>query len=331
LHAFGAAPPTRDEILSMTEATVLTRDWSQVTDPRNTKFTAHVTVSPPCLIDHVGVNRAAAVLLSADLEITEFPASVDLGIYGGVQLPQLRAPGVGPVVGTKPAMVPWGRWRQSTGWERLSADTATAALKRAMWITDVGVLPIARAISAAARVAVDHARRVLTDAGRRTPSTSEMLTRTAMSTRKSQSVNTYRLDANRVATAMSGIVRRIRPEWSGFQMTRVKIDFETPYNYKFLLSGSTSYCGIKDAAHRNAVGSDKAWFVVAMHRNARPDRIKHRCKHSECADREVPYDMTTEEIETIEVRLLRPFLVRCVCLYPLPFLLSFRLRVCACT
>ena len=303
LYESGGSPPSYQDILGLTETVVLTRDWSllNASETRRTKFSAHATVCPPCLTDHVGFNQAAAIVLAADLETGDFPGTVDIGIYGGSKSAQLRAAGVGPTKGAKAMMIPWGRWRQCTGWTRIVHSESVESLRRSAWITRGDGVPIARVLSPLSQKSLEQARAVLNGMGRPAPDVDTMLARTPQWTRKLKSTNAHRIDAQRVAAVICEALARVEPSWKAFRTTRVKIDFESPYDYKFLVSGNTTYCGIKDAAHRNQTGSDKASFVVAMHGSTRPNYVKYRCKHSSCDSKFVRYDLNQKEISAIEV------------------------------
>lgn len=190
---------------------------------------------------------------------------------------------------------------------------ARDALRSSTWIVHAGDFPVARTASASAATALDKARGLLVRLGLTLPECATILARVRATLPPS-----FRSTAGPVTTAaagkelsrdvgeiVSGVVRGVRSEWSGFAPRCQKLDFASPTNFRVLLAGDSGYCGVKGAPHRNAAGTDKASFVVGMRDGLRPNRVKHQCKHSACEGRTEWHNMQPREIAAIEVTSIR--------------------------
>ena len=291
--------PSQDKLMGLTQCVVYSRAWRHVDCPGAFKLTAHFVVSPPCLLDRVAPNFAAAVVLASELVAAGLSYAIDFGIYGSDNVyPQLRAVGIGPRSAThiKSALLPFGRWRQGTGWQRLDMDQTTEGLASLLrcgtWCTPLcDRLPTASTFSHVAVHALAQSRQILVDAGGdRVPCVDTLLTRYTQHNKnkfqKAQSLSSaVRQSIEQMEKIMCQAIRSLHPALCSFVPRCVKVQWRSPVNFSVMMSARTSYCGIKDAAHANRAGSDKASFTIACSESRSLCEVQYRCKHSDCAHR----------------------------------------------
>jgi hypothetical protein len=307
-EASASSEPLYEDLVSLIESAVFSRDWDKLNGELSPKMSAHIVVTGPCLIDRIAPNKAAAVILAGRMLRHGTSAMVDLAVYGSDTVyAQLRAVGIGPKdpLHEKSALLPYGQWRQESGWSRTT--TTDAALCKGIWCINLHTgCPVASSMSERATSALVASRRALeqSDYPASLLGVDTLLVRyTERNTclfRETKGLSArVRQSMDKITGCLIRAIKRLHPGWKGLHPRCVKLQWTSPTAFQVFVTSDAGYCGIKGESHQNKACTDKASFTLACGDGRNLAELRYSCKHSSCVGRTCVYPVDADEYDCI--------------------------------